>query len=74
MVCQTVVEMSSHFVHRNARVFEDPNEFVPERWLGADGRNLDRWLVSFSRGPRSCLGLKYAIILKLSKSMSLTHH
>lgn len=65
--------MSSHFVHRNASVFEDPNEFVPERWLGTDGRNLDRWLVSFSRGPRSCLGLKYANVHELSKRMSLTH-
>lgn len=66
--------MSSHFVHRNASVFEDPNEFVPQRWLGTDGRSLDKWLVSFSRGPRSCLGLKYAYVLELGKSMLLTHH
>ncbi|KAL6246705.1 hypothetical protein RBB50_006012 [Rhinocladiella similis] len=57
---RTVVEMSSHFVHRNADIFEQPNEFKPERWLGADGRKLERWLVSFSRGPRSCLGLNLA--------------
>lgn len=52
--------MSSHFVHRNATIFDDPNEFDPERWLGPSGKNLDRWLVAFSRGPRSCLGFKYA--------------
>ncbi|KIW18531.1 hypothetical protein PV08_02819 [Exophiala spinifera] len=57
---RTVVEMSSHFVHRNADIFEEPNEFRPERWLGPDARKLERWLVSFSRGPRSCLGLNLA--------------
>ena len=51
--------MSSHFIHRNAEIFESPDEFRPERWLHENGKKLDRWLVSFSRGPRSCLGLKY---------------
>lgn len=58
---QTVVEMSSHIVHRNATLFEDPDVFKPERWLGEDGKKLERWLVPFSRGPRSCLGLKYTL-------------
>ncbi|KAL1963324.1 hypothetical protein VTN77DRAFT_8445 [Rasamsonia byssochlamydoides] len=56
----TVVSMSSHFVHRNPVVFDGPNEFNPDRWLGAKGKDLDRWLVAFSRGPRSCLGLNLA--------------
>ncbi|KAL4912990.1 cytochrome P450 [Aspergillus aurantiobrunneus] len=52
----TVVAHASHFVHRNPDVFANPDEFIPDRWLGEQGRALDKWLLSFSRGPRSCLG------------------
>ncbi|KAK5958385.1 hypothetical protein OHC33_000227 [Knufia fluminis] len=44
----TVVEMSSHFVHRSADTFENPNEFKPDRWMGPGGKDLEKWLVSFS--------------------------
>jgi cytochrome P450 len=54
--------MSSHFVHRNPTVFENPDDFNPDRWLGMKGKALDKWLVAFSRGPRSCLGLKSAFL------------
>ncbi|WEW56407.1 hypothetical protein PRK78_001850 [Emydomyces testavorans] len=56
----TVVGMSSHFVHRNEAVFDKPNEFIPERWLGEEGKQLDKWLFSFSYGPRSCVGQNLA--------------
>jgi cytochrome P450 len=57
----TVVEMSSYFVHGNASIFKTPKQFDPDRWLGPEGKDLDKWLVAFSKGPRSCLGLKYVI-------------
>ncbi|PGH08839.1 hypothetical protein AJ79_05843 [Helicocarpus griseus UAMH5409] len=56
----TVVEMSSQFVHRNESVFEKPNDFIPDRWMGDNGQRLDKWLVNFSRGPRQCLGRELA--------------
>ena len=37
---------------------EDALEFKPERWLGANGRELEQYLVSFSKGPRACIGQK----------------
>ncbi|KAL2819577.1 cytochrome P450 [Aspergillus cavernicola] len=52
----TIVAHASHFVHRNPDIFANPDEFIPDRWLGEQGRTLDKWLLSFSRGPRSCLG------------------
>ncbi|KAL4903790.1 hypothetical protein BDW74DRAFT_168672 [Aspergillus multicolor] len=55
-----VVGMSTHFVLQNKTIFEGPSEFRPERWLGDKAKDLDRWLVSFSRGPRSCLGINLA--------------
>jgi hypothetical protein len=55
---QTVVGMSSHFVHRDETIFRNPDNFIPERWLNDMSRDLDKWLVAFSKGPRSCLGSK----------------
>ena len=46
------------FVSRSEEVFPLPHEFLPDRWLQPDSKPLENWLVSFSKGPRSCLGIK----------------
>ncbi len=56
-VCQTIVGMSVTAVHLNARLFPNPNSFVPERWLQTSS-DSDRYLVPFSKGPRTCLGVR----------------
>jgi len=43
-------------VQRNPRYWENPNEFVPERFLGDWNKDA---LVGFSVGPRACLGRKF---------------
>ncbi|KAK7515740.1 putative cytochrome P450 [Phyllosticta citriasiana] len=56
------VGMSSLIIHHDKGVWgEDADEFVPERWLNEDGqkrRDLDAYLLSFSKGTRMCLGLQ----------------
>lgn len=56
----TIVGMASVFVHLSSTVFKDPDTFTPDRWLERDTKGLDQWLVAFSKGPRSCLGLNLA--------------
>ncbi|TFK73743.1 cytochrome P450 [Pluteus cervinus] len=56
----TVVAMGHTMVHRNPEIFHDPDQFMPERWLQDDAQSLDRYLVAFSKGPRSCLGINLA--------------
>ncbi len=45
-------------------IFPDSRQFIPERWLNdphtTDGIPLDRFMVSFGRGTRSCLGITLA--------------
>lgn len=43
-------------------IFPDPREFDPDRHLRAaeSGERLDKYLVSFSRGARSCAGINLA--------------
>jgi cytochrome P450 len=56
----TVVGMSAVFMHYNADIFPDPHSFNPQRWMGLNAKELERCLVPFSRGPRSCLGINLA--------------
>lgn len=55
--------MGATFVHRNPTIFPRPREFIPERWLGEGKGYLDQYLVSFSKGPRTCLGIKYVSLV-----------
>ncbi|GAW20126.1 hypothetical protein ANO14919_096220 [Xylariales sp. No.14919] len=59
--------MTTYYTHRDAAVWEAPDEFRPERWLQGQGRPLApngqplaKYLVPFGRGPRMCLGLNLA--------------
>ena len=56
----TVVGMSSIFVHNSSEIFKNPETYDPGRWLARDSKMLDLWLVPFSKGPRSCLGINLA--------------
>lgn len=42
-------------------IFPEPADFKPERWIEAKENNirLDRYMVSFGRGSRQCVGIKY---------------
>jgi cytochrome P450 len=55
--------MTSVHVHMNPDIFPDPQAFSPERWLDSEGRkrkDLDKYLLSFSKGSRACLGINLA--------------
>ncbi|KAI1338194.1 putative P450 monooxygenase [Xylariaceae sp. FL0016] len=51
-----VVSMSIVHMHLSPEVFDNARVFRPSRWLGPDGKELEKWLVPFSRGPRMCPG------------------
>lgn len=48
----------------NPRIFPEPEKFDPDRWINAakSGQRLDRYLVSFGRGSRQCLGMKWVAL------------
>ncbi|GAP86638.2 putative cytochrome P450 [Rosellinia necatrix] len=58
----TIISLSMRMVHFNDSTYSDPYEFIPERWLGSTGKELDKWFVTFSKGPRMCLGLNMAYL------------
>ncbi|KAL4804399.1 cytochrome P450 [Aspergillus unguis] len=57
----TPVGMSSCLIHHDERIFPDSHEFIPERWLEPERRKyLERYLVSFTKGSRQCIGINLA--------------
>jgi cytochrome P450 len=55
----TPVGMSQCMIHYNPTIFPEPRTFNPERWLqGEKSKQLEKYLVSFSRGARGCLGMQ----------------
>jgi cytochrome P450 len=51
-------------VSHDESIFPDSHAFLPERWLNDpkthDGVPLERFMVSFGRGTRGCLGINLA--------------
>jgi cytochrome P450 len=60
----SVVSMDNYSVSHDPYIFPSPYEFQPERWLGdpraPDGKPLSRYLITFGRGTRSCVGMQLA--------------
>ncbi|KHN97091.1 trichodiene oxygenase [Metarhizium album ARSEF 1941] len=58
----TPVSQSTYFVHTDPAIYPDPHSFRPDRWIQAasDGFPLHRYLVSFTKGSRQCIGIQMA--------------
>ena len=59
-----VISHSNYVYHSDEAVFPNAGEFIPERWLGEDVRELDRNQLAFARGSRMCLGMQWVIFLR----------
>jgi cytochrome P450 len=54
--------MTSVHIHQNENIFPEAQKFKPERWLEKRPEGappLDRYLVSFTKGSRQCVGMQY---------------
>ncbi|KAJ5656104.1 Cytochrome P450 [Penicillium longicatenatum] len=58
----TPVSQSNYFVHMDPTLFPEPEKFDPERWIRAaeKGEHLTRFIVSFTKGAKQCLGMNLA--------------
>lgn len=50
------VGMSALVAHRCEAQFPQAEKFIPERWLGEEGKNLQPYFLAFSAGARGCIG------------------
>lgn len=49
-----------YLLNSHPDVFPHPHVYRPERWIEAKARGeyLDKYLVTFTKGSRACLGIK----------------
>lgn len=71
--------MSAHTMHFSTSIWgPDASVFNPDRWLQPDSKDMEQYFVPFSKGTRSCIGMKYAnlfcfcLFLSLSLSFSFS--
>ena len=56
-----IVIIPTWVVHRDARWFDKPDAFLPERWADEAARRLPRFAyLPFGGGPRQCIGNTFA--------------
>ncbi|KAL1987808.1 hypothetical protein VTN96DRAFT_2211 [Rasamsonia emersonii] len=67
------VSMSALVAHRDERVFKEADKFIPERWLGEEGKALQPYFIAFSAGARSCIGRNISYLEQTKAVASIVH-
>jgi cytochrome P450 len=60
----SIVHLNFYAIQRDPDFWERPDEFVPERFLGEDGRKRvsSSGFLPFSKGSRDCIGKYFALL------------
>ncbi|KAH8683564.1 cytochrome P450 [Ilyonectria robusta] len=53
---KTTVAVSSLVAHRDESVYPNAEKYIPERFIGDKGKELQAYFLSFSAGARGCIG------------------
>ncbi|KAJ2856939.1 hypothetical protein GGI22_003651 [Coemansia erecta] len=69
----TEVCISLYACHRNGRIWENPNRFDPERFMGPDSEDRIRDVLAFSSGVRICVGRTLALVELFTTLANLIH-
>ena len=68
------VSTSAYVAHRDDDIFPNPESFIPERWLGEDGKKLQASFITFSAGARGCIGRNISYLEQTILVASLFHN
>jgi cytochrome P450 len=57
----TTVGMSLWTMHRDPKVYPEPEKFIPDRWRDHENSKKleNKYFVPFSKGSRQCVGMQY---------------
>ncbi|RDL36437.1 Uncharacterized protein BP5553_05789 [Venustampulla echinocandica] len=65
----TLASVPTIAIHHHPEIFQNPEIFDPQRWLGLDAAALNDYFVPFSVGPRACVGRNFAW-MEMSKTLA----
>ena len=58
----SLIVIAPWIIHRHKKLWDEPEAFRPDRFLGEKGRPRPRYdYLPFSAGPRTCLGMSFAM-------------
>jgi cytochrome P450 len=57
----TLIGVSFYELHRNPKYWNNPDEFIPDRFLGEQKKKSMQYFYPFGAGPRMCIGTGFAI-------------
>lgn len=70
----TSVSMTIYAAHRDPKVFKNPEEFNPRRWLDPEERKrMEHAFIPFSTGGRGCIGRNISYLEQTIMLASLLH-
>jgi cytochrome P450 len=69
----TLVLCPTYSLHRTPEVFESPDTFLPERWLGEKATELQAAFLPFSGGARGCIGRNISFMEQQLLIAALVH-
>jgi cytochrome P450 len=69
----TTVHSPPYSMHRNEKVFPDPEVYRPERWFAEDAKDLQPHFITFSAGARGCIGRNITYLEQTVVLASLVH-
>lgn len=70
---ETSVSISAYVAHRDPIVFPNPESYIPDRWLGEKGKQLQPYFISFSAGARGCIGRNISYLEQTVLLASVVH-
>ncbi|EYE97347.1 cytochrome P450 [Aspergillus ruber CBS 135680] len=70
---KTSVSMSAYVAHHDERAFPNSDQYIPERFMGEQGKAVQPYFVAFSAGARSCIGRNISYLEQTKALASLVH-
>ncbi|KAL5003239.1 cytochrome P450 [Aspergillus recurvatus] len=67
------VSISAYVFHHDETVFKNSNRYLPEWWLGEEGKSLRSYFTPFSTGARGCIGQDISYLEQTVLLASLVH-
>ncbi|KAH6896533.1 cytochrome P450 [Thelonectria olida] len=69
----TTVSISSLVAHRDESVYPDAEKYIPERFLGDKGKEIQSYFLTFSAGARGCIGRNISYLEQAVLLASVVH-
>lgn len=69
----TTVSISALVAHRDETAFPEADKFIPDRFLGDKGKELQSAFISFSAGARGCIGRNISYLEQSVLLASVVH-